>query len=139
MIPKQLSSGVIELQSAAVYSLYLPAGWPVAKVGDCQFVRCGSPRFASKPRRVVVNLVTAGEAEEFPRPGVMAPSGRLRPMRAQTQKGQGDSPRDKKEVWVLGRPPKENFQAIYWGEGKPVPQNGFVPRIGSHDRLAQDP
>ena len=44
VIPEQLSSGVIEIQSAADYPLHLPAGWAVAKVQDCQFLRISAPR-----------------------------------------------------------------------------------------------
>ena len=68
VIPEHQSSGVIEIQSAADYSLYLPAGWPVANVRDCQFVPCGCTRLGLKPRRVVVNLVTAGEVGELTQP-----------------------------------------------------------------------
>ena len=34
VIPEQLSSGVVEIQSAADSPLHLPAGWAVAKVQD---------------------------------------------------------------------------------------------------------
>ena len=67
VIPEQLSSGAIEIQSAADYPLHLPAGWAVAKVQDCQFAFYGPPRLARMPRRVVVNLVAAGDAGKFPR------------------------------------------------------------------------
>ena len=68
VIPEQLSSRVIEIQSAADYFLHLPAGGAVAKMHDCQFAFYGPPRLIPRPRRVVANLVTAGEAGKLPRP-----------------------------------------------------------------------
>ena len=41
VIPEQVPSGVIAIQSAADYPLHLPAGWAVAKVQGCQFVSYG--------------------------------------------------------------------------------------------------
>ena len=75
VIPEQLSSGVIEIQSAADYPLHLPAGWAVAMVQNCQFASYGFPRLVSRPRRVVVNLQTAGAAENSPRQRCDGPSG----------------------------------------------------------------
>ena len=49
VIPEQLSSGVIETQSAADYPLHLPAGWAVAKMRDCQFASYGTPCLVPKP------------------------------------------------------------------------------------------
>ena len=70
VLPEQLSSGVIEIQSAADYPLHLPAGWAVAKVQDCQLPSYGPAhlRLIPRSRKVVVNLVTAGDAGKFPRP-----------------------------------------------------------------------
>ena len=75
VILKQLSSGVIEIQTAADYPLQLPAGWAVAKVQDCQFASYGPSRLAPRPRRIVVNLVTASNAGKFPRQRCDGPFG----------------------------------------------------------------
>ena len=75
VIPEQLSSGVIEIQSAADYPLHLPAGWAVAKLQDGQFASFGSPRLIPRPRRVVVNLVTTSEAGKISWPRFDGPFG----------------------------------------------------------------
>ena len=61
VIREQLSTGMIEIQSAADHPLYLPTGWAVAKVLDCQFVPYGAPRLFPRSQRVVISLLTAGE------------------------------------------------------------------------------
>ena len=66
--PEQLSTGTIEIRSAAEHPLYLPSSWAIAKVLDCQFTPYGPPRFAPRPRRVPVNSVTTGGAVEVPLP-----------------------------------------------------------------------
>ena len=48
VIHEQLSSGVIEIHSAADYPLHLPAGWAVAKMRDCRFASYGAPRLVPK-------------------------------------------------------------------------------------------
>ena len=68
VIPEQLSTGTIEIRSAPDQPLYLPAGWAVAKVLDCQVIPCGPSRLAPRLRRVVVNTVAAGEAGELLQP-----------------------------------------------------------------------
>ena len=75
VIPDQLSSGVLEIQSAANHPLLLPAGWAVAKVQDCQLTAYGSPRLVPRPRRVVINLVSAGNAGRPPRQRCDGPLG----------------------------------------------------------------
>ena len=75
VISGQLSSGVIEIQSVADYPLHLPASWAVAKVQDCQFASYGPPRLVPRPQRVVINLVTAGNAGKFPRQRYDGPFG----------------------------------------------------------------
>ena len=66
VIPEQMSKGIIEIRSASDQPLYLPAGWAVAKVQDCQFTPYGPSRLAPRLRRVFANTVAAGEAGEFP-------------------------------------------------------------------------
>ena len=38
MVPEQLTTGLIEIQSTADHPLYLTAGWEVTKVQDFHFV-----------------------------------------------------------------------------------------------------
>ena len=45
MVPEQLTTRLIEIQSTADHPLYLPAGWEVAKLRDCH---C-SPRASASP------------------------------------------------------------------------------------------
>ena len=66
VVPEQLTTGFIEVQSAADCPLYLPAGWEVAKVRDCPFVPYGPPRLVLRQQRIVVNLVSADRAGESP-------------------------------------------------------------------------
>ena len=68
VIPEQLSSGEIGIQSAADYPLHLPDGWTVAKVRDCQFAFYGPPRLVIRPRRVV-NLNRPTRRRNKPRAG----------------------------------------------------------------------
>ena len=68
VVPETLATGLIEIQSAADYPLYLPAGWEVAKVRDCHFVPHGPPRIVPRQQRVVVNVVSAAGAGESPAP-----------------------------------------------------------------------
>ena len=75
VIPEQLSSGVVGIQSAADYSLHVPAGWAAAKVQDGQFTSYGSPCLVPRPRRVVINLLTAGNAGRSPRQHYDGPFG----------------------------------------------------------------
>ena len=70
MVPEQLTTGLIEIQSTADHPLYLPAGWEVAKVQDCHCVPRGPLRLVSGRRRVVINVVSAfgvGESLAPPR------------------------------------------------------------------------
>ena len=70
MVPEQLTTRIIEIQSTADHPLYLPAGWEVAKVRDCHFVPRGPPRLVSCQRRVNLNVVSvsgAGESFALPR------------------------------------------------------------------------
>ena len=64
VVPEQLATGLIEIQSTADYPLYLPAGWELAKVQDCHFVPHGPPRLVQCQQRVVVNVVSAAGAGE---------------------------------------------------------------------------
>ena len=64
MVPEQLTTGLIEIQSTADHPLYLPAGWEVAKVQDCHFVPRGPPRLVPCQRRFAVNVVSASGAGE---------------------------------------------------------------------------
>ena len=66
VVPEQLTTGLIEIQSAADYPLYLPAGWEVVKLRDCHFVPYGAPRLVPRQQRIVVNLVAADGAGESP-------------------------------------------------------------------------
>ena len=68
VIPEQLSTGMIEIQSAADQPLYLPAGSAVDKVLDSQFVPYGPPRLVPRSRRVCANLLTAGETGKSSQP-----------------------------------------------------------------------
>ena len=67
-IPEQLTTGLIEIQSTADHPLYLPAGWEVAKVQDCDFVPRGPPRRVLCQPQGLVNLVSVSRAEEFSAP-----------------------------------------------------------------------
>ena len=64
MVPEQLITGLIEIQSTADHPLYLPAGWEEAKVRDCPFVPRGPPQLVPCQRRVAVNVVSASRAGE---------------------------------------------------------------------------
>ena len=44
VVPEPLKTRLIEIQSAAYYPRYLPAGWEVAKMRDCHFLPYGPPR-----------------------------------------------------------------------------------------------
>ena len=66
VVPEQLTAGLIEIQSAADYPLYLTAGWEVAKVRDCPFVPYGPPRLTARQQRTVIKLVSANGAGEPP-------------------------------------------------------------------------
>ena len=66
VVPEQLTTGLIEIQSAADYPLYLPTGWKVAKGRDCHFIPYGPPRLMPRQQRFVVNLVAADGAGEPP-------------------------------------------------------------------------
>ena len=68
VVPEQLTTGLIEIQSMADHPLYLPAGWQVAKVQDCHFVPHGPPRLAPCHQRDAVNVVSASGAGESPAP-----------------------------------------------------------------------
>ena len=100
MLPEQLSSGVIEIQSAADYPLHLPEGWAVVKMQDCQFASYGPPRLVPRPRRIAVNLVAASNAGTFPRSrcggsfGSAAADGDPDPKEAEgSSSGEGAGPR----------------------------------------------
>ena len=62
VVPEQLTTGLIEIQSTADYPLYLPAGWEVAKVQDYHFVPQGPPRLVPCQRKAVVNVAPASGA-----------------------------------------------------------------------------
>ena len=64
MVPGQLTTGLIEIQSTADHPLYLPAGWEVAKGRDCHFAPGGLPRLVLCQRQVVGNVVSASGAGE---------------------------------------------------------------------------
>ena len=81
VVLEQLTTGLIEIQSTADYSLYLPAGWEVAKVRDCHFVPHGPPRLVPCQQRVVVNVLSASGTGGSPTP----PRERLQPTRPQAQ------------------------------------------------------
>ena len=68
MVPEQLTTGSIEIQSTADYPLYLPVGWEVAKVQDCDFVLRGPLRLVPCQRRVAVNVVSVSGVRESPAP-----------------------------------------------------------------------
>ena len=65
VVSEPLTTGSIEVCSAADYPLYLPAGWKVARVRDCHFVPYGPPRLLPRQQRIV-NLVAADGAGESP-------------------------------------------------------------------------
>ena len=60
VVPEQLITGLIEIQSTVDYDLYLPAGSQVAKMRDCHFVPHGLPRFVSRHHRILVNVGLGG-------------------------------------------------------------------------------
>ena len=124
VVPEQLKTGLLEIQSTVDYGLYLPAGWEVAKVRDCHFVPHGPPRLVPCQQRIVVNVVSAsgtGESSALPRgegpkstaadttpgPGgvgtqCLRRSGHLRSDRTATVELSGDAPR-KTEMNSAGR------------------------------------
>ena len=68
MVPEQLTTGLVEIQSTADHPLYLPAGWEVTKVRNCHFVPRGPPRLVSGQRPVAINVVSAsGAGRRVPR------------------------------------------------------------------------
>ena len=141
--PEQLSSGVIEIQSPADNPLHLPAGWAVAKVQDCQFASYGPPRLVVRPGRVVVNLVTAGDAGTFPRQRCDGPFGSAAADGGPDPKGaEGSRPGQDAGSRSSMASQKENSSEAF-GKMEASPQathpNEPVPRIGSHDLLAQGP
>ena len=68
VVPEQLTTRLIVIQSTADYPLYLPAGWEVAKVRDCHFVPHGPLRLVPRKQRIVVNVVPTAGAGEPPTP-----------------------------------------------------------------------
>ena len=87
VVPEQLTTGLIEIQSPADYPLCLPAGWEVAKVRNCPFVPYG-PRVSYHVSREF-SLIWCQRTEQgiLPRRSAAAPLDRLRPMRPQDQEG----------------------------------------------------
>ena len=68
MVPEQLTTGLIEIQSTADHPLYLSAGWQVAKVQDCDFAPRGPPRLVPCQQQVAVNVVSVSGVRKSPMP-----------------------------------------------------------------------
>ena len=115
VVPEQLKTELIEIQSTADYPLYLPAGWEVTKVQDRHFVPRGPPRLIPCQQRAAVNVVSASGQASPSRPRAVRPWDRQQPTRPQAQGKQEGNGWKRVEIRGPIGPLVENCQGMHQG------------------------